>query len=452
MKKWLKTTLASVGLIGSTMFALTGCGVQTDIKNDSSDILYNGGIVSVVGDHLVFANGYKSDDISTISNYNDFAKVSYLAAVNSENIANDKFVSPEGVKKLNSKVLGYKNEYMFVYGNSIYYATPNLHKTGSNQHVFTYVSFFKCNFDGSGETELLTTQSYDSEKAVIRALKFDGKAYLFVFDGTDLYVINLQNNTKKCISSKATSVAIPSEGDEWNGKVFYTESKENSNGQKGNQVFSYDVKEGKSKSLNNNINETVTFTGRIRDRVFYTHKDEITSVTTTKVADSNRYSQVAFASAGVDYYDSEISNIISITGNDDDDYNTVIFTSSLTGSSQVMIEKPNSDKCVLLENDKYSDVIFAHNGLIYYSTDSGICCKDVDTNETTTLVEDMEIISGKVGYNIDEDGCVTHLYFYAKLVYPEDDETEEDDKDTNYYLYQVETTGYKNVSLVGKKI
>lgn len=108
MKTWLKTTLASVGILGSAMFALTGCGVKTDIKNNSSDILFNGGIVSVVGDHLVFSNGYKSDDISTIDNYNDFAKITYLAAVNSSNIAEGKFKSPEGVKNLKSEVLGLK--------------------------------------------------------------------------------------------------------------------------------------------------------------------------------------------------------------------------------------------------------------------------------------------------------------------------------------------------------
>lgn len=452
MKTWLKTTLASVGIIGSAMFALTGCGVKTDIKNDSNDILFNGGIVSVVGDHLVFANGYKSDDISTMDDYKDFAKVAYLAAVNSENIKNDTFVSPDGVQNLRSEVLGFENGYSFVYKDCIYYATPNKHKTDSLSNVFSYVSYFKCRFDGSGEKELFYTSSYDSEKAKISAVKFDGKAYLFVFDGTEFRVVNLENDNVVLISSKATSVAIPNEGEEWNGKVFYTEDKANSNGQKGNQVFSYDVGEDKSKSLNNAINSTVTFTGRIRDKVFYTHKDEITSVSNTMVANSNSYSEVSFASAGEEYYTGEISNIISITGSDIDDYNSVIFTSSLSGNSQIMIEKSNGDMNVLLENGDYSSVLFAYNGLVYYSTSNGISCKDVDTNETTKLVEDMEgLVADKVGYDFSESGNLSHIYFYAKLVYPEDDETEDDDKDTNVYLYQVEVTGAHDVALVGQK-
>lgn len=451
MKTWLKTTLASVGIVGSAMFALTGCGVKTDIKNNSNDILYNGGIVSVVGDHLVFANGYKSDEIQTIDNYNDFAKVSYLAAVKSANIKDDKFVSPEGVKNLKGEVLGYANGYTFVYKDCIYYAAPNKHKTSSNAHVFTYVSYFKCNFDGSGEKELFTTKAYDSAKATVRALKYNGKAYLFVYDGTELNVVNLENNKHTCVTSKATSVALPNEGEEWNGKVLYTEEKENKAGQKGNAVFSYSAADGKSTSLNNTINSTVTFTGRIRDKVFYTHKDEITSVTTTMTADSNRYSTSAFASVGHEYYSSEISNIISITGNDQDDYNSVIFTSSLSDNAQVMLQDENGDIEVLLENGDYSNVLFAHNGYVYYSTSNGISCKDVKTNEETTLVENMTLVADKAGYKFAESGNLSHIYFYAQLVYPDGDETKDEDKDTNYYLYQVEVTGTHNVLLVGKK-
>lgn len=452
MKTWLKTTLAIVGVVGSAMFALTGCGVKSDIKNDSDDILFNGGIVSVVGDHLVFANGYKSDELTSIDDYNDFAKVSYLAAVNSENIKNDTFVSPDGVQKLKNEVLGYSNGYMFVYKDYIYYAIPNKHKTDSLSHVLNYVSYYKCRFDGSKSKELFFTSSFDTEKAQVKAVKYDGKAYLFVFDGTEFRVVNLENDSVKLISSKATSVALPNEGEEWNGKVFYTEDKENANGQKGNQVFSYDVEAGESESLNNNTNETVTFTGRIRDRVFYTLKDEIASVTTTKVADSDRYNDVTFSTAGEEYYSNEISNIISITGSDIDDYNSVIFTSSLSGNSQIMIEKSNGDMDVLLENGDYSSVLFAHNGLVYYSTSNGISCKDVDTKETTVIVENMDgLVTDKVGYDFSESGNLSHIYFYAKLVYPEDDETEDDDKDTNLYLYQVEVTGAHNVALVGQK-
>lgn len=448
MKTWLKTTLATVGVVGSAMFALTGCGIKTDIKNDSDDILYNGGIVSVVGDHLVFANGYTSEDIETINNYNDFAKFSYLAAVNSENLESGKFVSPEGVKKLNGEVLGYKNGYMFVYKNSIYYAIPNKHKTDSLSHVLNYVSYYKCSFDGSNAKELFYTSSFDSEKAQVRAVKFDGKAYLFVYDGTEFRVVNLENDSVKTISSKVTSVALPNEGEEWNGSVFYTEDKENANGQTGNAVFSYSVTSGESKSLKNSIGDTITFTGRIRNKVFYTLSSG--GVTKTMTADSNKYAEYTFASVGENYYSSEISNIISITGNELDDYNSVIFTSSLTGNEQVMIDKDGT-KSVLLQNGDYSEVLFAHNGLIYYSTSDGISCKDVDTNSVEKIVENMIIISDKVGYEFSESGNVSHIYFYAQLVYPDDDETEDDDKDTNYYLFQVETNGAHDVKLVGKK-
>ena len=168
-------------------------------------------------------------------------------------------------------------------------------------------------------------------------------------------------------------------------------------------------------------------------------------------ANSNDYDSLTFASAAREYYSSEISNIISVTGNGSTGYDTILFTSSLSGSSQVLADNGNGDVSVVLANSEYSNVWFAHNGNVYYSTSNGISSKNIATNEVTTYVEGMKFVEDKFGYAFTESGNLSHIYFYAQIVYPEDDKTKDEDRDTNYYLFQVDVTGNHTISLVGQK-
>lgn len=448
MKKWLKSSLCVAGFAGCMSLCLAGCGVQTDIVNSSSDIIYNGSVVSVVGDDIIFSNGYSSSEISTMDDYNTYANTSYLATVNSNDLTGDMYLSPESTK-LKGEVTGFSNMYSFVYGDSIYYAAPNKHRTSSNQYVFTYVSFFKCAFDGSGETELLTTSSYDSATAQIRALKYGDNAYLFVYDGTQLNCINLSNDDVTTISSAATSVALPSEGEQWNGTVYYSEDKENSYGQAGNAAFKFSVADGQSVSLSVPLNYSVSFTGRSQDNVFYTLTYAPTSVSHTRLATAAQIESTTLNTAGRVFYSSAISNIKAAGGqNMQQGY---VFTSSLSGNSQILFMPSNSTApTVLLSNSDYTDLLLVYGDYVYYANDAGISYKTISTSDVVSVVSDMTIESSKIGYDFYDSGNLKTIYFYAEREYAEDDETEEDERDTNYYLYATNADGSGEVSLIGQ--
>lgn len=456
MKKSTKITLAATATImGCCTLLLSGCGGGSDITNSSSEIVYNGGIVSVLDNDLIFINGYNSNEVTSMDEYNSTAEKAYMASVKKSALENDEFTSPEGVKKVKDRAIGISNLYSFVYGNDVYYAAPSQYKNSSNQHDFKRITLYKCGFDGSGEKEILNhTNQFNSSTGFFRALKFNGSAYLFVFDGTELSCISLENSKRTIISSKATSVAIPREGEKWNGKVYYTENKDNAYGQAGNEAFMFDVATTKSEALNNSQNYTVTFTGRVGDEVFYTMKYESTKVEKTLKANAAEFENTSFSTAGKDFYRAAISNVYAVGNNGMEGYQGYIFSSSLSGSAQIMyvnITYPNAPE-VLLSNGDYSNILFTHGDLVYYSTSSGISSKSVAGGDAKVIVEDSTIVSGKVGYDFYESGNVKNIYYFAERKYAEDDETEEAERDKNVYLYMKSASGEGQPKLVGQTV
>lgn len=453
MKNWIKKGLAIAGFIGCFSLVLTGCGSTINIKNNSENIVFNGGIVSVLEDDLIFSNSYVNEDISSIESYNSLANSSYLATVNKEDFSNDKYLSAQNVQNIKNEVTGFNNMYNFVYKDYVYYASPNKHQTSSNQYVFTYVSFFKCTFDGGNQKELMTTSSYDSAVAQVRALKFGNNAYLVVYDGKALNFINLSNDQKTLISSKVTSVAFPQENENWNGKIYYTEDKDNAYGQAGNAVYQYDFSNYKKTDLKNNVNQTISFVGRSEDYIFFTMKNELSTASAkTYILNSNDLDELSINNAGKVFYSDSVNDIYGVGDDGNGNYEGYIFSSSLTGSAQILYVSlaDQSSPSIFLTNDSYSNILFTYQDLVYYSSSTGIYYKSVLNNQNVAVVENMTIISDKVGYDFYESGNLKTIYFYAEREYAEDDETEEDERDTNYYLYSTNADGSGEVSLIGQ--
>ena len=79
-------------------------------------------------------------------------------------------------------------------------------------------------------------------------------------------------------------------------------------------------------------------------------------------------------------------------------------------------------------------------------------CKIPLTKHATNVVENMTINGEKIGYDFYKDGSLKNIYFYAQRVYAEDDETAEDERDTNYYLYTKYADGQGQARLMGKTV
>ena len=468
MKKWTKGLL--LGIFASTI-VISGCSSISPVKNESKEILFNGGSVVSVGDYLFYGNGFAGgvDDFNTSSNseYNLAKQYSYLSRVNKDGFVKSKFANENKVEKLDDAVVGYSNAYMFVLGNYIYYATPNLHKTSQNKYIWKYVTFFRSDLSGGNKKEIYTTTAYDSAKAKIRAVSYNNSHYLIVYDGTNLVKISLGNTcSTKVISNKVTSVALPDEGENWNGYIYYTENRESDIGQKGNVVYKVNVEDDQISKICQENDLTITFTGRVENTLFYTFKNEMTSISETYILNADN--QLGnFATSGKRFYSLEIFDVDAIAS-ENELYKGYVFSTNVSDKTQVMyynIYQASKDynyspKIFITGEEGYLDCVVSYGTLFYYSTSEAIMQKNVTSkdysNSAKTIVSDMTINTGSFGYDFSYvDGEISRLnniYFYAQRVYDEEaeDYDEEEATDENYYLYAVNSNGLSEPALFGK--
>ena len=464
MKKFTKGILATLFIGTFTIASVVGCSPIKNIENKESGIVFNGGSVVSVGDYIFYGNGFASgvNDYNKKSEteYNKAKSYAYLARIKKSDYNGDKFKSATNIDKIADKIVGYSNAYMFVCGNYIYYATPNMHKTKTNEHIWEYVSIFRSKLNGEGNSEVYTTSSYNADKAKIRALSFNNENYLLVYDGTNLVSLKLGEKVSvNTISSEATSVALPKEGENWNGFVYFTEDRTNDIGQKMNYVYKASVKNGtKGNPINSDYASSVLFTGRVKDVLFYTKTEG--NISETKMLDLNKQ-QGDFATSSESFYELAISNIQEI-GQGNTLYGGYVFTATRLDKTQVMYYNNYNAKdygytAEVLVEDGYANTVAVDGLNFYYTTSDKLLRKSVtNLSVEQTLVSDVSIRSGYFGYDytyIDKTPVkLDNIYFYATRLYDKEAEDYDESKatDENSYLYSVSADGVGEIKLLSR--
>ncbi|MGN1201283.1 MAG: hypothetical protein ACI4R8_03410 [Candidatus Caccovivens sp.] len=468
MKKFGKMLCA----ILSVAFLVTGCATVGSIKNDYSEVIYNGNSACLVSDHLYFGNSFA--DYTTFGDDNGYksaTSVSYLSRIDINNInAKTEDYSPKTVEKVTDEVVAQAKSFTFVLGDYIYYATPNRQKfadsDGKSDFYFNYSTIYRSKLNGDNKEKLYTT---NGEVTNIEVLKFDGKYYVVMLAGENLVKMEVGSKVKTTVvASGVASLAIPKTYQkdkvgstlDWNGQIYYTTTKsdESNPDLKGSYVNKVSVSGGDVKSYFVGQNKTLTFIGRERDVMFYT-----LSGTTTEVFkfDSNAVTgQPSFGNDEDRFYSaSTLSNITLITAPE----GTVRGYAFLNSSNTIgYVTNAGKQGSITLKNgtetlSSYKLLLISGQTAIL-STTSGIYKADLSTafngNGGAVEVACIEIVTMTAIY----DGTLyafdgTYIYYYAKLETvdtDEDDDTTDEDSDDTYYLYRARVgipNGYQLLSL-----
>ena len=435
---------------------ISGCSSLTNFTNTKAGIIFDGGNSVVVENYLFYANGFASDytGFSDMGDYNTAKTYAHLSRVNLEDFTSkDLYTSSENVEEVSGgDVVGFGKSYIFAYGQQVYFVAPNVHKTNENKNDFKYLSFFKVNFDGSGRSELFTTENeYDSTNGQMVAIEYGNNAYLIVYDGTKLVSIDITNggNAKK-VNVEATSVALPKEGNAWDGNIYYTKNKDKSS--ENNDVYKISVA-GQNETKITPTSESsykVTFTGRVGNTIYYTLANTSNSISYSYYASASDISSKRISTAGTVFYKPAVSNIAQINGGSSYSRATgIIFESN----SKILYKNTETEEEAYTILDDYSGAkIICNVGTdLYFATSSGIYKTIIgDFENVTTLVSGMTITTDSVGFDLvyfeGEVAGINDIYFFAKRTYSE--ETADDDKtDENIYLYRM-----SDKQLLGKTI
>lgn len=460
MKKITKMLCAVLG-VG---FLVAGCATVGSIKNSSDEIIYNGNSAVMVDGYLYYGNSFADFSAFTSdSDYKKSASMAYLARLNSniDLASKSKDFTPNGVEKVATEVVGQANDFMFVLGDYIYYATPNRQKVldeeGKSSHYFNYTTLFRSKLNGDNKQKIYTT---NGEVSQIEVLKFDSKYYIVMFAGTDLIKIELGKKIKtEIFAEDVKSAAIPKTYQKdkigstliWNGYVYYTADKkdEDNSDITGSVVYRTKISGGETEEIFFEQGKTISFVGREKDVLFYSMSGGETEIYKSDLIGDN--SKGGFRNKRVRFYSaSSISNLVLIA-TENVEYGYIFNTAS---NAVAFVSKDGSRSGVIsLNKDGQAlsgfKTLFVSGRTIYMSTTTGLLKADVSSvfNGGSTNINCETIVTMTAIYDGDLyafDG--KYIYYYAKLEEVEKDEEdeanikagkEEDKTDDNYYMYRV---------------
>ena len=210
MTKSLKSILGISLLIIACFFSFmfVGCSKSTKFsENPASDdlVIGNGSLAVTKGQYLYFVNGYTS--YQNVANTNKEGKITYSglyrikldenknpvkAEAKLDGDGNEIFDgsrSLQNVDILASKVVGFEYMGIYIFGDYIYYASPNNEVDSNLEATTKYIDFFRRKLDRSGSAEKIYTTKSEGSSVKYSMLSIDGDVYLNVLDGENLVVI-----------------------------------------------------------------------------------------------------------------------------------------------------------------------------------------------------------------------------------------------------------------------
>nr|MDE6273476.1 hypothetical protein [Clostridiales bacterium] len=219
MRKGCKklTILLAAAMMAAGASAFVGCDSSfTPLTGDytsETEAVSNGGFVVEYGKYVYFING-----IETIEADNTYGEVTKAALMRIARSDLDAGKNTAQVVVPSLMVAGDHTSGLYVYGDRIYYATPNNVKNTSGVVERDYLDFKSAKLDGSDVKSYLRVSKNDAE---YRYVEEGGKVYLVYVDGTTLHSYNTEKDTDTVLAD-AIGTHVVHKTDKTNAYVYYT--------------------------------------------------------------------------------------------------------------------------------------------------------------------------------------------------------------------------------------
>lgn len=165
---------------------LTACGdsyTSSPLSGDTSgEVSSNGGFLVEKGDYVYFING--AEDYTADNTYGDVLKGS-IQRISSSDLAAGNYTNTQTVVPL-IVYSGNSDAGIYIYGDYIYYATPNTAKNSDGVIQNQYLDFKRSKLDGSETMKDKFYQASDNSVAY-RYVEVDGTVYLLYALSENLY-------------------------------------------------------------------------------------------------------------------------------------------------------------------------------------------------------------------------------------------------------------------------
>ena len=424
MKKFITFTLCLLLCVAT--LGLVGCGKKDkDVVDTSIATKGNGGSVVTRGDYIYFVNGYKSFEVFNKDNLDTNFNVGglYRVKLNDNNELDYNNQSLSSAEKISGNLVGFENTSLYVFGNTIYYATPitEVDKQGNLQN--TKIEFKRMSI-GGGKAESVYKASVESANTKFEFYYANGGVYLLVNENGTLNRVECFG--KFNVSQVATdvkTVVMPRDTDDVfdsdNYKnIYYTKS--NSDGKL--EIYNYNVL-----TNSNQYKKTTDFKTLELLEVKFGHLY-------FKASGNEQPSYTYFYR--VDATENAIRNMAVEKLTSDKDYTNIYllenetdgFIAQSSNKTYYLSYNAGAESTPIVVDNSKLEIIAMQNGFIYIKSGTDIKRINIHDLRTSGITTQQSIITieGLEAYTCDIDS--NNLYVYAT-------------KGSNTYLYSIALSG-----------
>lgn len=389
MKKIFKGIL-SFAVAFIVLFNFTACKTPLSATTtDSSKTVYsgkdtNGGVTLVHDGYLYFINGTKTNDGTS-------ATKNTRSAICRVKLGEEDKIDEESYEVVVDNLVGYKNGSIFIFGDFLYYATPNNDVNYKNSKLYDQTKFMRYDLVNKKSYEIYTTKQNSSSETISYAYYVIGEELdLVVFESTNTtitslkvdakvtenYVISgvsscvLSENFGKCETENATVDA--------NSYVYYTKAPETGDyPQTGNYVY---------KTLPNQDNSTLISSNKKTVSLLSIRNGKLLYSATSISADED---VVYYDTISNDETKLSFNNVLSYTT-----YENVVFMENEDGSISVVAFDSDSSEIVVYtkSSDKSQEIegVVVNTISVKTASSSSSSSSSISFVGTVTLDEKLE--------------------------------------------------------------
>ncbi len=446
ISKSIKTIALCTLMLLVVVFGFAACALPRLTDNPGTDdiVTGNGGIAVQKGDYLYFTNGYvNTADVGDTNEYGNIDVSAIYRVKLTDGRVTEKNVeyNDEGVKKVDKtqalndieiivpKVAGFEYSDLYIFGDYIYYTTPNHLRDREQTVLSNQLNFYRTRLDRSGSNELLYTSLADNTSVSMTMYEVDGVVYQIILDDQTLMVISIDENnrvTKTEVSDTVNDASMPkyaNSTDEINAidhKIYYTEPMENEG--VGTTLKAFDLATKESTTIYNNYDETYVVIGTRGNYLYF-----------TLATSSNPGSSAHIYAVANDNFNNKVK--ISDRPVSDDGitaYQLVSQENSLailyTDGTKTYFKRANADSIVIASSDILTNVVAVQGDTIYYianSTLNSLVYTSAGNTANSSLIPSADTPKSDIAKNFDIDG--TRVFYFVQYT-------------ENYYMHYVDSS------------
>ncbi len=444
MKKFFSVIICCVMFL--SLLALGGCGeiVLKDGPAKTDLVTGNGSLTVRKGDYLYFVNGYVSN-AKLSGNDNNYGASDngaiYRAKLENGELMYDVKVNEDktetktlkNVELLVPKIAGFEYTSLHIYGESLFFTTPNTEKDNTGKIRFDLTDVFVVNING-GKVNKVANAINASSLDQIQFSYSDAKVYVCYTNDNNLYnvrVSNLKVENATKVAESVSSFGVSSS----NGYAYFTRSfVEGENSVAGNVLCKLNLKTNEEEVIFRDNYNTFSIKKITEDKIYYSRTNSLVT---------NKY----IYSLKLDNLNLESEKQYTIVSYSDNQY---IYDLGAGFESGVITT--NNNKLLLITGIKNpeTELIELYDGsfTILGISNENVFGKDSNGNlvkvnifnkQSEVLLSSDSNLDTEMKQNFDFDN--NYVYYYVK--YTGDDSVE------GYYLNRLNLKD-KTTELVGK--